>query len=57
MFVSVEASRLTFPEAAVLFSLEPPKGSALHYCMALRGPDGPRFRNEARLVAAAFPAH
>ena len=28
MFVSVEASRLAFPEGAVLFNLERPKGSA-----------------------------
>ena len=39
MLVSVEASRLTFPEGAVLFSLERPKGSA---AASLHGSPRPR---------------
>ena len=39
MYVSVEASRLTFPEGAVLFSLELPKGSA---AASLHGSPRPR---------------
>ena len=39
MFVSVEASRLTFPEGAVLFNLERPKGSV---AASLHGSPRPR---------------